>query len=245
MIMRLYTEEALAQHQPISLTPPQIHYLRNVMRAGPGDTVILFNGRDGEWAAQIDALSKGSGTLMPQEKRRDQLPELGPWLLFAPIKRAPLDFLVQKAVELGVAGLQPVFTSHTNSERINLDRLTANAIEAAEQCERLTVPEIRTPGKLTAIFENWPTGRHLMVCAEHGAAQGIDHTLRSAAENEEWAILIGPEGGFAPSELDQLRAMPFASLVSLGPRILRAETAALAALTCWQAVLGDWNNSRS
>ncbi len=243
--MRLYTEEALAQHQPISLTSPQIHYLRNVMRAGPGDTVTLFNGRDGEWTAQIDTLSKGSSTLIPQEKRRDQLPEPGPWLLFAPIKRAPLDFLVQKAVELGAAGLQPVFTDHTNSERINLDRLTANVIEAAEQCERLTVPEIRAPEKLAAILENWPADRHLLVCAEHGAAQGIDETLRTAPADGESAILIGPEGGFAPSELDLLRRLPFASLVSLGPRILRAETAALAALTCWQAVLGDWRNSRS
>ena len=230
------------QHLPISLTPPQIHYLRNVMRAGPGDTVILFNGRDGEWAAQIDALSKGSGTLTPQKKHREQSSEPGPWLLFAPIKRAPLDFLVQKAVELGAACLLPVFTAHTNSERINLDRLTANAIEAAEQCERLTVPEIRAPDKLDAILQNWPTDRRLLVCAEHGNAQGIDETLRSATGNEEWGILIGPEGGFAPSELDQLRALPFASLVSLGPRILRAETAALAALTCWQAVLGDWWN---
>jgi 16S rRNA (uracil1498-N3)-methyltransferase len=242
--MRLYTEQDLARDRPIPLTAPQAHYLRNVMRANVGDDVLLFNGRDGEWSARIDVLHKGSGGLLPQNQRRLQVPEPGPWLLFAPLKRAPLDFLVQKAVELGASVLQPVQTANTNTGRINLDRMNANAIEAAEQCERLTVPEVRSAEKHTFLLENWPEDRYLLVCAEHGAAQPIDNVLRAAPRDSAWGILTGPEGGFVSSELNQLRKLPFARTVSLGPRILRAETAALAALTCWQAVLGDWRDGR-
>jgi 16S rRNA (uracil1498-N3)-methyltransferase len=243
--MRLFTEHDLTANRPVALTAGQAHYLRNVMRASPGDMVVLFNGRDGEWSARIDTLAKGSGTLSPQEQRRAQMPEPGPWLLFAPLKRAPLDFLIQKAVELGVAVLQPVQTANTNTGRINLGRMAANAVEAAEQCGRLTVPEMRPAKKYGFILENWPADRHLLICAERGAAQSIEKVLRTAPPEGEWGILTGPEGGFAPSELDLFRNLPFATLVSLGPRILRAETAALAALTCWQAVLGDWRSDRS
>ncbi len=242
--MRLFTQQDLAADRSVALTAAQAHYLRNVMRANVGDAVVLFNGRDGEWLARIESLRKGSGTLSPQDRSRPQTPEPGPWLLFAPLKRAPLDFLVQKAVELGASALQPVQTAYTNSSRINLDRLTANAVEAAEQCERLTVPEIRKTAKYTFLLENWPKDRYLLVCAEHGAAQPIDDVLRAAPRDSEWGIFTGPEGGFASSELDQLRKQPFAKLVSLGPRVLRAETAAIAALTCWQAVLGDWRDGR-
>jgi 16S rRNA (uracil1498-N3)-methyltransferase len=243
--MRLHTEHQLALDQPIPLTAPQAHYLRNVMRASPGDSVVLFNGRDGEWIARIETISKRTGSLTPNEKRRDQNSELGPWLLFAPIKRAPLDFLVQKAVELGVSTLQPIITDYTNSTRIKFDRLHANVIEAAEQCERLTVPTIQPAKKLKDVLENWPAERRLLVCTERGKARGIEETLRTAPANTKWGILIGPEGGFASAELDLIAKHPFVACVSLGPRILRAETAALAALTCWQMTVGDWRNDRT
>jgi len=242
--MRLYTEQNLAADQAVALTAAQAHYLRNVMRANVGDNVLLFNGRDGEWSSRIDTIRKGAGTLLPQRQRRPQRPEPGPWLLFAPLKRAPLDFLVQKSVELGAAALQPIQTANTNTGRINLDRMQANAIEAAEQCERLMVPEVRPAQKYTFLLENWPKDRYLLVCAEFGAAQPIDLMLRNAPPDSAWGILTGPEGGFLPSELELLRNRPFTRMVSLGPRILRAETAAIAALTCWQSVLGDWHEGR-
>ena len=242
--VRLYVEYDLVEGAVVELGESHAHYVRTVMRRKAGEPARLFNGRDGEWSARIDVLHKGSGGLLPQNQRRLQVPEPGPWLLFAPLKRAPLDFLVQKAVELGASVLQPVQTANTNTGRINLDRMNANAIEAAEQCERLTVPEVRSAEKHTFLLENWPEDRYLLVCAEHGAAQPIDNVLRAAPRDSAWGILTGPEGGFVSSELNQLRKLPFARTVSLGPRILRAETAALAALTCWQAVLGDWRDGR-
>lgn len=242
--MRLYTEQNLASDQAVALTAAQAHYLRNVMRANVGDDVLLFNGRDGEWLARIDTIRKGAGILLPQHQCRPQRPEPGPWLLFAPLKRAPLDFLVQKAVELGAAALQPVQTANTNTSRINFDRMQANATEAAEQCERVTVPEVRPVEKYTFLLENWPKDRYLLVCAEFGAAKPITLTLRDAPPDSAWGILTGPEGGFLPSELELIRNRPYTRMVSLGPRILRAETAAIAALTCWQSVLGDWHEER-
>lgn len=243
--MRLYTEQDLAADRNVALADGQTHYLRNVMRARPGDEVRLFNGRDGEWSSRIATLDRRSGQTVVEERTRAQAPETGPWLVFAPLKRAPLDFMVQKAVELGAAALQPVLTAHTNTDRINLDRLRANAIEAAEQCERLTVPEIFSPQKYSFLLDNWPAERYLLVCAERGDALPITDALRAAPRGGEGSILIGPEGGFAPAELEDIGKRPFTTLVSLGPRILRAETAALAALTCWQAELGDWQAGRT
>ena len=242
--MRLYIKQDLAADRLVELTAAHAHYLRNVLRAGPGDKVSLFNGRDGEWDAVIKKLRKGSGSAVAQRQKHPQKAETGPWLLFAPLKRGPQDYLIQKSVELGVSVLQPVRTEFTNTDRINRDRMMANAIEAAEQCERLTVPEVREIEKHTFLLENWPQNRYLLVCAEDGPAQPINDMLRAAPQNGAWGILIGPEGGFASSELEQLRTLPFARLVSLGPRILRAETAAVAALTCWQSVLGDWHDRR-
>jgi len=239
--MRLYTEHDLSEDRPVPLTAGQAHYLRNVMRAKPGDLVSAFNGRDGEWETRIAALAKSAGALAPRHRIREQVPEPGPWLLFAPVKRDPLDFLVQKAVELGATALRPVMTERTNAGRVNMERLAANAIEAAEQCERLTVPDLRAPEKYSILLENWPRDRRLLVCVERGAAPAIGKVLQNQAVTEHWAILTGPEGGFSPSELDLLTHLPFVSPVSLGPRVLRAETAALAALACWQAALGDWD----
>ncbi|MEX2617115.1 MAG: 16S rRNA (uracil(1498)-N(3))-methyltransferase [Alphaproteobacteria bacterium] len=239
--MRLYTEHDLAVGQAVPLTANQAHYLRNVMRARPGDIVAAFNGRDGEWETRINALSKGSGTLSPDRQTHEQRSEPGPWLLFAPIKRGPLDFLVQKAVELGASALWPVMTDRTNAGRVNMERLAANIVEATEQCERLTLPDLRAPEKYSTVLDNWPRDRQLLVCVERGAVPAMGSVLQNQAAIDAWAILTGPEGGFSPSELDQLTKLPFVSPVSLGPRILRAETAALAALVCWQTALGDWN----
>ena len=239
---RLYVEVDLAAGEAVSLAAGQTHYLGNVLRLEPGASVLLFNGRDGEWIARIDDLGKGEGGLTCVGPTRAQgvAPDL--WLVFAPIKRAPLDFLVQKAVELGVAALWPVFTEHTDVKRVNTGRMTTTAIEAAEQSARLTVPEIMAPTRLAKALEEWPDGRRLLVCAEAGEATPIDEALHAAEPDVPYAILTGPEGGFAPSELDGVRKLPFVSAVNLGPRLLRAETAALAALGCWQAVLGDWRS---
>ncbi len=239
--MRLYTEHDLAAGQTVPLPANQVHYLRNVMRARAGDTVMVFNGRDGEWETRVEAISKGAGTLVPAQQTRRQAAEPGPWLLFAPIKRGPQDILVQKAVELGASALWPVMTERTNAGRVNMERLTANAIEAAEQCERLTIPDLRAPEKYSTVLDNWPQDRQLLVCVERGAAPAMGTVLQNSVDIDAWAILTGPEGGFSPIELDLLTSLPFVSPVSLGPRILRAETAALAALVCWQSTSGDWN----
>lgn len=239
--MRLFTEHDLTAGQAVPLTANQAHYLRNVMRARPGDIVAAFNGRDGEWDTRIESLSRGAGVLLPEHRNREQSDEPGPWLLFAPIKRGPLDFLVQKAVELGASALWPVMTERTNAGRVNMERLAANTIEAAEQCERLTLPDLRAPEKYSTVLDNWPQDRQLLVCVERGAAPAMGSVLQNQGGYDAWAIQTGPEGGFSPSELDQLTKLPFVSPVSLGPRILRAETAALAALVCWQTALGDWD----
>jgi len=237
---RLYTEQDLVAGQGVQLNGNQVHYLRNVMRAGPGDGVTLFNGRDGEWAARIVALGKKSGGLEPVRCLRPQATEPGPRLFFAPIKRAPLDFLVQKAVELGVTALQPVMTERTVVSRVNHARLMANIVEAAEQCQRLTLPDLRTVQKYTMLLDNWPADRHLLICVERDAAPAIDNVLANAGNIESWDIFIGPEGGFTESERDLFATLPFATLVSLGPRILRAETAALAAIACWRSANDGW-----
>lgn len=237
---RLFTQDGLSESAVVELTANQAHYLRNVMRFQSGETLALFNGRDGEWRGRIDALGKNRGAVRIETRLRGQTIEPDLWLLFAPLKRARLDMVVQKAVELGVSRLQPVITEHTNMARINLDRLTANAIEAAEQCERLTIPDIRAAAALHGVPDDWPEGRRLWVCAESGASTPISAAFSAVRPGGEDAILVGPEGGFTNNELDVLNKLPFVTSVSLGPRILRAETAAIAALACYQAVLGDW-----
>ena len=238
---RLYVDDPLEAERTLGLDHGRAHFLRSVLRLARGAQLALFNGRDGEWLARIDGLGKGWASLVVESRRRpqDRPPDL--WLLFAPIKRARIDFLVEKATELGVSVLQPVVTRHTDVTRVNTGRLAANAREAAEQCERLSVPEVREPSELFACLALWPPGRRLLVCAESGAARPLDQVLRQAEAQEAapWAVLTGPEGGFARSELDALGKLAFVTPVSLGPRVLRADTAALAALACWQAVLGD------
>ena len=241
---RLFVTGELGAGRRIEFASGQAHYLRNVMRLAAGDAVSLFNGRDGEWRARIASSGRGACSASVERQLRPQAPEPDVWLLFAPIKRTPLDFLVQKAVELGASRLQPVVTGHTDVSRVNTERLRANVIEAAEQCGRLSLPEVGEPLTLPAAFGEWPAGRRLLLCAESGPVRPIGDVLSESGDAEGYALMPGPEGGVTTSELDGLRKLPFVTPISLGPRILRAETAAVAALACWQSVLGDWRSDR-
>ncbi|MCE8515241.1 16S rRNA (uracil(1498)-N(3))-methyltransferase [Ruegeria pomeroyi] len=236
--IRLYVEHPLAPGQPVPMSRDQAHYLFGVMRLDVGAAVALFNGRDGEWLAQVTEAGKRGGTLVCETQTRPlQLPP-DLWLLFAPIKKARTDFIVEKAAEMGAARIVPVQTDFTNSERIRQDRLQAHAIEAAEQCGGTFVPEVTDLQKLSRLLDTWPAERQLMFCDEAEAGSAL--RLASEARNKPWGILIGPEGGFSEAERKRLHAMTEAHVVSLGPRILRADTAAVAAMTLWQQALGDW-----
>lgn len=237
--LRLFVEARLDTGRSLGLTAAQAHYVGNVMRLGAGARVLVFNGRDGEWRARIDGVGKGWCSLAVEAAIRPQAEESDLWLVFSPLKRARLDFLAQHATELGVSALWPVFTRRTAVRRINLARLAANAVEAAEQSRRLTVPEVFAPVPLPAMLARWPEGRRLFLCDESGAAPPVAEVF-AATTTAAAAMLIGPEGGFAAEELDGLRKLPFVSAVGLGPRILRAETAAMAAIACWQALAGAW-----
>jgi len=237
--IRLYVEHPLGAGQSIPLEKEQAHYLFGVMRQRLGGAVALFNGVDGEWQAEVTEAGKRGGTLtcVAQSKTLQMPPDL--WLIFAPIKKARTDFIVEKAAEMGAARILPVGTDYTNSERIRQDRLQAHAVEAAEQCGGTYVPEVCDLQKLSQLLDHWPAERQLMFCdeAEVGNALQLASQSHSAAP---WAILIGPEGGFSDKERKRLHAMEQAHVVSLGPRILRADTAAVAAMTLWQQALGDW-----
>ena len=237
---RLYVEQDLAKGMSIDLKLEQAHYLKNVLRLGSGTPVTLFNGRDGEWSALVDELGKGRGTLTVTTQTRQQLIEGDVWLVFAPVKRARLDFLVQKASELGASVILPVKTQHTIVTRLNVERLRANVMEAAEQTGRLTLPHVDEMKTLSEVLLDWPPDRRLVLCAESGPATPIAELFSKVDPTSLWAVLIGPEGGFSTTELDQLSNLPFVSVAGLGPRLLRADTAAIAALACWQALLGDW-----
>lgn len=242
---RLYVTTDLAGGLAIGLSPSQSHYLRSVLRLGTGTEVALFNGRHGEWLGRIDGMGKGWCSVALRQQLREQQREPDLWLLFAPIKRARIDFLVEKATELGVSILHPVWTERTNVERVNAERLRANAVEAAEQSERLAVPLVHEPVKLAALVARWPADRALVLCDESGRAPPIAEALASRAEAPGGAaLLVGPEGGFTQTELDALTNLPFVTTVGLGPRVLRADTAALAALAVFQAVAGDWREAR-
>ena len=239
-MLRLHVEAPLGTGLRVSPTEQQAHYLLHVMRAKRGDRVSLFNGRDGEWSANIVEVSKRSCSLDCERLVAPQRETPDVWLCFAPIKRTPADYLAQKATELGVRVLQPVMTRRTIVNRVNLERMRANVVEASEQSGRTSVPEIRAPRGLEECLAAWPGERRLVFCDEHGEAPPLAEALRAVGA-QPFAILTGPEGGFDESEREMLRARSFVLAVSLGPRILRADTAALAALAIWQSVRGDWH----
>jgi len=235
---RLYVESDLTAGGTLMLGAGQAHYLKTVLRLKEGALIALFDGRSGEYGARILGFGRGWCEVALEDRLRPQEPAPDLWLLFAPIKRARIDFLVEKATELGVDALYPVMTRHTAVERVNLTRLRANAIEAAEQSERLTVPALSEPQPLERLLAAWDSSRRLLLCDESGASPPIAAAL-SGARAGKWAVLVGPEGGFAETELDALKKLPFVCPVSLGPRVLRADTAALAGLAVLQALLGD------
>ncbi|SDE64081.1 16S rRNA (uracil1498-N3)-methyltransferase [Paracoccus isoporae] len=235
--VRLFIDHPLASGQAVPLLPAQAHYLSGVMRLKPGAVVEIFNGRDGAWDARIVEAGKRGGALdvTAQVAAQRDPPDL--WLIFAPIKKARTDFIVEKAAEMGAARIVPVQTEFTNAERIRQDRLQAHAVEAAEQCGGTYVPEVADLTPLSRLLDGWDTGRRILWADE--ARAGPADSLAGLAGGP-WAVLIGPEGGFSPAERDRLRDAAFVHPLSLGPRILRADTAAVAALTLFQAHLGDW-----
>ncbi len=230
---RLFVDQALSAGLSLSLDGGPANYLGNVLRLKAGDAVKLFDDSSGEWLARIEAADRKRVTLAVEDplRPREEVPDL--WLLFAPLKRQTTDWLVEKATELGAKRLMPVLTRRTVAERVKLDRLRSISIEASEQCDRTALPEIAEPVKLDALLKNWPAERALLFADETGGAP-----LAEVATAGPTAILIGPEGGFTDEERAAIRAL--GTPVSLGPRILRAETAALAALSLWMGAAGDW-----
>ncbi len=243
MSIRLFINDVLTLGVSIELDREQSHYLATVMRQKVGDSVALFNGRDGEWAALITGIEKRTVILDIQQQTKPQSNEPDLWLAFAPIKKARLDFIAQKATELGVDRLIPVMTRRTIVDRVKTDRMVANAVEAAEQCERLTVPTVGDVTKLEKLLQDWPSDRHLMFCDEDLSGEPAHAALQKVAAKSNpgpWGLLIGPEGGFDDAERRMIRQHPNCVTVSLGPRVLRADTAAMAAISLWQSALGDW-----
>jgi len=237
--VRLFVEVPLAEATRVQLSDAQSHYLSHVMRAKPGDGVRLFNGHDGEWLASIDEQRKRHVSLHCERRTAQQVGVPDVWLVFAPIKRVPADYLAQKATEIGVDCLQPVITRRTIVTRVNLERLRANAIEAAEQSGRLSVPKVSDAVALPTLLKQWDPNRTLIFCDEGREARPISIAL-SVMRGARFAVLTGPEGGFDPDERDLLRSYGFVVPVTLGARVLRADTAALAALAVWQSIKGDW-----
>ena len=236
---RLYVADALSAGATAELSAERAHYLRNVLRLEAVAAVAVFNGRDGEFTARLERAAKNGAALLVGAQIRAPAPEPDLWLVFAPIKRVRLDFIVEKATELGVSALWPVFTRHTIAERVKSERMEAIAIEAAEQSERLSVPAIREAAPLDQALAAWPAERRLIFCDESGGGGPIADVLAKLDLSGPHAILTGPEGGFARAELDALHKLPFVTPVGLGPRVLRADTAALAALAIFQALAHD------
>jgi 16S rRNA (uracil1498-N3)-methyltransferase len=240
-MIRLYVTGDLSPGAAVAPTLDQSRYLTQVMRLKAGDELLVFNGRDGEWRALIAEVLKKGVILRAEAQTRPQA--LGPdlELIVAVVKKARVETIVEKAAELGARRVRLVLTKRTNADRIRLDRLDAIAEEAAEQTGRLDVPRIDDPIKLDAVLTDWEAGRRLMFCDETGGAPAIRALTQASPPAAKWSILIGPEGGFSPEEGERLRALPFTTAVSLGPRILRADTAAIAAMSLWQAAVGDWD----
>jgi 16S rRNA (uracil1498-N3)-methyltransferase len=237
---RLFIEADLAASRRIELTREQAHYLRHVLRLGDGAGILVFNGRDGEWLARLEGDGRRTASIEAIEQRRPQTAPSHVHLLFAPLKHARLDYMVQKAVEMGASGLAPVITRRTQVARVNLDRIRANAIEAAEQCGILSLPDILAPTPLPQAIAGLEPQRRLIFCDEAADHHDAIVTLKGL-ERGPLAVLIGPEGGFDEDERRLLLARPATTRLSLGPRIMRADTAAVAAMALAQACLGDWS----
>jgi len=236
--IRLFANAPLKKGEPYICTPPQVHYLQNVMRKTIGDTVFLFDGQNGEFEGVIAQISKKSIIIDVQEKVFDFNASPDVWLLFAPLKKENTDIIVQKAVELGVSGLLPVKTEYTFISKINIERIQSQVIEAAEQSRRQDLPETYPLADLQTVLLSWDKTRKLIYLDETGA--GLSFAAQSQFMDAPVAFLIGPEGGFSKKELEILKNMSYTVGISLGKRILRSETAAIAALSCWQAMRGDW-----
>lgn len=241
MTLRLHTTLDLGPG-PLILGKDQSHYLANVMRAKAGDDVLLFNGRQGEWRGRLETVAKAGVVVAVAEQTRPQAAEPDLWLLAAPIKKDCIDLVAEKAAELGASLLWPVVTRRTVTSRVNTERLAAHMVEAAEQCERLTVPQVREPLALDKVLAGWDPARVVLFLDESGGGAPLVQVLADLPDGP-LAVLVGPEGGFAPEERALLARLPFARPVGLGPRILRAETAAIAALAVVQAVRGDWSRA--
>jgi 16S rRNA (uracil1498-N3)-methyltransferase len=238
-MQRLFVPNALTAGTRLVVDAQQSHYLLHVLRYEPGVELLVFNGRDGEWLARLGEGKKKAASLEVVEQTRPQEPQPDLLYCFAPIKIGRLDYLVQKAVEMGAGVLQPVLTQHTQMTRLSTDRLQANAVEAAEQCGILALPEVREPLKFDRLLDGWDPDRRLIFCDENADGNNPLPSLKAIGERK-LALLVGPEGGFSDAERQQLRALPFVTAIPLGPRILRADTAAVAALAVIQATVGDW-----
>ncbi|NEX47434.1 16S rRNA (uracil(1498)-N(3))-methyltransferase [Pseudotabrizicola algicola] len=240
--VRLYVDQPLGRGQAVAVGPDQANYLFAVMRLAPGAGVLLFNGRDGEWLARVADAGKRRGVLLCEAQTRPLLAPPDLWLLFAPVRKERTQFIVEKAVELGVARLVPVTTRYTQSERWRHDKHVAHVIEAAEQCGATFVPDLAGVQPLAQVLKGWPDGRELFWADEALAGQSgaMGSSALTGVIAAPAAILVGPEGGFSEEEKALLRGLPFVRPMRLGPRILRAETAAVAALVLWQAAAGDW-----
>jgi 16S rRNA (uracil1498-N3)-methyltransferase len=236
---RLYIDQKLAERLDHALERDQAHYVRDVLRLKPGDPVRLFNAVDGEWLGFLTEAARKAVSLRIEKKLADAAPPPDIDFIFAPLKHARLDYLVQKATELGARRLRPVMTARTIVERVNLERMRANAIEAAEQCNLVFVPEVAEPLKLDRLLSGWDQGRALIYCDE--GAEGQDTLAALKGLKLPVALLVGPEGGFTPAERAGLKRLSFVTAISLGPRIMRADTAGTAALALVQATLGDWH----
>lgn len=239
-MIRLFVDAPLTAQANVPLSDKQAHYLNHVMRVGEGEELLVFNGRDGEWRARFMPKKK-SADIVIAGQMRVQENEKSLHLFFAPIKRGHGDMAVEKASELGVTELTPIITARTITTRVPTERLAAIAIEAAEQCERLSVPVVHEPSRLQDVFANWPKNEKIFLCAEFGAATPIATALQ---KERPAGIIVGPEGGFTETEMKWLCAQDFITPVSLGPRVLRADTAAIAAISVIQAVAGDWTEVR-
>lgn len=238
-LVRLYVTQPLSEGAQITLPREASHYLIEVMRLTAGDALAVFDGQNGEWEATIDDPHRKQAKLTARQQLRPQeaVPDL--WLLFAPIKHGRIDFIAEKACELGVAHVKPVITRRTIVARVPVERLKANMVEAAEQCGRTALPTLAEPVQLEKLLADWPEDRLLLFCDETGGRPMLE-ALKERPRGAPAAILIGPEGGFTDDERRMIRSLPSAVPLSLGPRILRADTAAVAAISLWQAAQGDW-----